>query len=156
MNTHNILLYEVKRRGNRLEELQVTLQDLIDLEMASPELQLQLQVRSVPALPCPGREDPRMPREGGACFPLPSLYVQTVRQLENNIEKMQVNIVTADKVHILYVKLLDVLRAVSPVLWPSSAGSLLARRGCWVLAQTVAVLLSSGLGCVSILGAPQD
>ncbi|XP_070811678.1 coiled-coil domain-containing protein 183 isoform X1 [Pituophis catenifer annectens] len=78
MNTHNILLYEVKRRGNRLEELQGTLQVLIDLEKASPELQLQLQ---------------------------------TVRQLENNIEKMQVNIVTADKVHILYVKMLDVLRA---------------------------------------------
>ncbi|XP_058015377.1 coiled-coil domain-containing protein 183 [Ahaetulla prasina] len=77
MNTHNILLYEVKRRGNRLEELQVTLQDLIDLEMASPELQLQLQ---------------------------------TIRQLENNIEKMQVNIATADKVHILYVKMVDVLR----------------------------------------------
>ncbi|XP_039200854.1 coiled-coil domain-containing protein 183 isoform X2 [Crotalus tigris] len=78
MNTHNVLLYEVKRRGKRLEELQVTLQDLIDLEMASPEVQLQLQ---------------------------------TIRQLENNMEKMQVNIVTADKVHILYVKMLDVLRA---------------------------------------------
>lgn len=60
-----------------------------------------------------------MPREAGACFPLPSLYMQTIRQLENNIEKMQVNIVTADKIHILYVKMLDVLRAVSPVLWPS-------------------------------------
>lgn len=132
MNTHNVLLYEVRRRGKRLEELQVTLQDLIDLEMASPEVQLQLQVRSVPAPPCPGTEDPRMPREGGACFPLPSFYMQTIRQLENNIEKMQVNIVTADKVHILYVKMLDVLKAVSLVLWPSSAGSLLAHRGCWV------------------------
>uniref|UniRef100_A0A8C5REY1 Coiled-coil domain-containing protein 183 n=1 Tax=Laticauda laticaudata TaxID=8630 RepID=A0A8C5REY1_LATLA len=77
MNTHNILLYEVKRRGNHLEELQVMLQGLIDLEMASPELQLQLQ---------------------------------TIRQLENNIEKMQVNIMTADKIHILYVKMVGVLR----------------------------------------------
>ncbi|KAG8141902.1 hypothetical protein E2320_006560 [Naja naja] len=77
MNSHNVLLYEVKRRGNRLEELQVTLQGLIDLEIASPELQLQLQ---------------------------------TIRQLENNIEKMQVNIMTADKVHILYVKMVGVLR----------------------------------------------
>uniref|UniRef100_A0A670YHE0 Uncharacterized protein n=1 Tax=Pseudonaja textilis TaxID=8673 RepID=A0A670YHE0_PSETE len=77
MNAHNILLYEVKRRGNRLEELQRILQGLIDLEMASPELQLQLQ---------------------------------TIRQLENNIEKMQVNIMTAEKVHILYVKMVGVLR----------------------------------------------
>ncbi|ETE60637.1 putative coiled-coil domain-containing protein, partial [Ophiophagus hannah] len=77
MNTHNVLLYEVKRRGNRLEELQVTLQGLIDLEIASPELQLQLQ---------------------------------TIRQLENNMEKMQVNIMTADKVHILYVKMVGVLK----------------------------------------------
>ncbi|KAL7980820.1 hypothetical protein Chor_001974 [Crotalus horridus] len=112
INTHNVLLYEVKRRGKRLEELQVTLQDLIDLEMASPEVQFQLQVRSsCPALPCPGMEDPGMPREGGVPFPLPFLCMQTIRQLENNMEKMQVNIVTADKVHILYVKMLDVLRA---------------------------------------------
>ncbi|KAM3825576.1 coiled-coil domain-containing protein 183 isoform 1-T1 [Vipera latastei] len=110
MNTHNVLLYEVKRRGKRLEELQLTLQDLIDLEMASPEVQLQLQVRSS-SLPCPGMEDPGMPREGGAPFPLAFLCMQTIRQLENNMEKMQVNIVTADKVHILYVKMLDVLRA---------------------------------------------
>ncbi|XP_070614525.1 coiled-coil domain-containing protein 183 isoform X2 [Erythrolamprus reginae] len=78
MNTHNLLLYEVKRRGGRLEELQVTLQDLVDLETASPEQQLQLK---------------------------------TIRQLENNIEKVQVNIATADKVHILYVKMVDLLRA---------------------------------------------
>ncbi|XP_032088599.1 coiled-coil domain-containing protein 183 isoform X2 [Thamnophis elegans] len=78
MNTHNLLLYEARRRGKRLEELQVMLQDLIGLERVSPEVQLQLQ---------------------------------TIRQLENNIEKMQVNIVTADKVHILYVKMVNVLKA---------------------------------------------
>ncbi|XP_063172583.1 coiled-coil domain-containing protein 183 [Candoia aspera] len=77
MNTHNLLLYEVKRRGKHLEELQMTLQDLRDLETASPEAQVQLQ---------------------------------TIRQLENNIEKMHVSIVTAEKVYILYVKMLDLLR----------------------------------------------
>ncbi|XP_025021720.1 coiled-coil domain-containing protein 183 [Python bivittatus] len=77
MNTHNILLHEVKRRGKRLEELQTTLQDLIDLETASPEARIQLQ---------------------------------TIRQLENNIEKMHFNVVTAEKIYILYVKMLDVLR----------------------------------------------
>lgn len=59
MNAHNLLLYEVKRRGKRLEELQTTLQDLRDLETASPEAQRQLQVREVAAPPW--AEVPRMP-----------------------------------------------------------------------------------------------
>ncbi|XP_061460525.1 coiled-coil domain-containing protein 183 isoform X2 [Rhineura floridana] len=77
MNVHNILLYEVKCRGKLLEDLQLRLQQLIDLETASPEARAQLQM---------------------------------IRQLENNIEKMQVKIMTAEKTHILYLKMLDVLR----------------------------------------------
>ncbi|XP_063000897.1 coiled-coil domain-containing protein 183 [Elgaria multicarinata webbii] len=77
MNAHNVLLYEVKRRGELLEGMQLRLQQLLDLETASPESQLQLQ---------------------------------TIRQLENNIEKMHVKITTAEKTHMLYLKMLDVLR----------------------------------------------
>lgn len=51
-------------------------------------------------------------------FPLPFFCAQTIRQLENNIEKMHVSIATAEKVYILYVKMLDVLRDVSPVWLP--------------------------------------
>ncbi|XP_072840676.2 coiled-coil domain-containing protein 183 isoform X1 [Pogona vitticeps] len=44
MNAHNVLLYEVKRRGKRLEDLQLRLQQLIDLETADPRVQAQLQI----------------------------------------------------------------------------------------------------------------
>ncbi|KAF7241085.1 hypothetical protein EYD10_12472 [Varanus komodoensis] len=44
MNAHNVLLFEVKRRGKLLEDLQLRLQQLLDLGTASPESQLQLQM----------------------------------------------------------------------------------------------------------------
>lgn len=96
-----------------------------------------------------------MPREGGAPFPLPFLCMQTIRQLENNMEKMQVNIVTADKVHILYVKMLDVLRAVSPVwcFWPTSAEGAGSDQNC---GSPSVLLLGEWGGGPSILGTLQD
>ncbi|XP_066467028.1 coiled-coil domain-containing protein 183 [Tiliqua scincoides] len=77
MNRHNALLYEVKRRGKHLEDQQLRLQNLLDLEMASPDALIQLQ---------------------------------TIRQLENNIEKMRVKIDTAQKTYMLYTKMVALLR----------------------------------------------
>ncbi|XP_032994088.1 coiled-coil domain-containing protein 183 [Lacerta agilis] len=77
MNTHNALLYEVKRRGMHLEELQVILQGLVALETPGPEAQAQLK---------------------------------EIRRLENSVEKTRVLIATAENAHMLYRKMLDVLR----------------------------------------------
>ncbi|XP_044848868.1 coiled-coil domain-containing protein 183 isoform X2 [Mauremys mutica] len=44
MNVHNVLLYEVKRRGGMLEGLQRKLQHLADMEGADRQGQIQLQV----------------------------------------------------------------------------------------------------------------
>ncbi|XP_060126417.1 coiled-coil domain-containing protein 183 [Zootoca vivipara] len=77
MNTHNALLYEVKRRGTHLEELQVILRGLIALETPGPEAQAQLR---------------------------------EIRRLENSVEKTRVLIATAENAHMLYRKMLDVLK----------------------------------------------
>ncbi|KAJ6652012.1 hypothetical protein lerEdw1_015837 [Lerista edwardsae] len=77
MNRHNALLYEVKRRGKLLEDQQLRLQNLMDLETASPDALIQLQ---------------------------------TIRGLENNIEKMRMKIDTAQKTFMLYTKMVALLR----------------------------------------------
>lgn len=77
MNRHNALLYEVKRRGKLLEDHQLRLQNLMDLETASPD-----------AL----------------------VHLQTIRQLENNIEKMRMKIDTAQKTFMLYTKMVALLK----------------------------------------------
>ncbi|XP_054854167.1 coiled-coil domain-containing protein 183 isoform X2 [Eublepharis macularius] len=44
MNVHNLLQYEVKKRGEVLQEMQLRLQKLMELETPSPEIQAQLQI----------------------------------------------------------------------------------------------------------------
>ncbi|XP_077162688.1 coiled-coil domain-containing protein 183 isoform X2 [Paroedura picta] len=44
MNVHNLLLYEVKKRGELLQEMQLKLQKMMEMENASPEIQAQMQI----------------------------------------------------------------------------------------------------------------
>ncbi|XP_060107386.1 coiled-coil domain-containing protein 183 [Heteronotia binoei] len=44
MNVHNVLLYEVKRRGEILQEMQLRLQRMEEMENASPEILAQMQI----------------------------------------------------------------------------------------------------------------
>ncbi|KAL8174247.1 UNVERIFIED_CONTAM: hypothetical protein K2H54_040841 [Gekko kuhli] len=44
INVHNLLLYEVKRRGELLQEMQLRLQKMTEMENASPEILAQTQI----------------------------------------------------------------------------------------------------------------
>ncbi|XP_015272266.1 PREDICTED: coiled-coil domain-containing protein 183 [Gekko japonicus] len=44
INVHNLLLYEVKRRGELLQEMQLRLQKMTEMENASPEILAQMQI----------------------------------------------------------------------------------------------------------------
>ncbi|XP_069915460.1 coiled-coil domain-containing protein 183 isoform X4 [Oryctolagus cuniculus] len=79
VNAHNVLIHLVRRRGQRLECMQ--------LELA--------RLRSQPDAT---KEELRL--------------LQVIRQLENNIEKTMVKITTSQNIRLLYVDLLDHLKAV--------------------------------------------
>nr|XP_004654153.2 coiled-coil domain-containing protein 183 [Jaculus jaculus] len=79
VNAHNVLIHLARRRGQKLESL-------------------QLQLASLRSQPDATKEELRQQ--------------QIIRQLENNIEKTMLKIDTSNKIHLLYVNLLDYLKKV--------------------------------------------
>ncbi|XP_077692351.1 coiled-coil domain-containing protein 183 [Eretmochelys imbricata] len=107
MNVHNVLLYEVKKRGGMLEGLQRKLRHLADMEGVDRQGQIQQQViraqlqwKTVHARnlwqPSKAKQDPSL--------------LQVIRQLENNTEKMLMKIRTGEKIYYLYLKMVDFLK----------------------------------------------
>ncbi|XP_073170904.1 coiled-coil domain-containing protein 183 [Lepidochelys kempii] len=107
MNEHNVLLYEVKKRGGMLEGLQRKLRHLADMEGVDRQGQIQQQViraqlqwKTVHARnlwqPSKATQDPSL--------------LQVIRQLENNTEKMLMKIRTGEKIYYLYLKMIDFLK----------------------------------------------
>ncbi|PNI68526.1 CCDC183 isoform 1 [Pan troglodytes] len=79
VNMHNLLIHLVRRRGQKLESM-------------------QLELASLRSQPDASKEELRL--------------LQIIRQLENNIEKTMIKIVTSQNIHLLYLDLLDYLKTV--------------------------------------------
>uniref|UniRef100_A0A2K6CN19 Coiled-coil domain containing 183 n=1 Tax=Macaca nemestrina TaxID=9545 RepID=A0A2K6CN19_MACNE len=79
VNTHNLLIHLVRRRGQKLESM-------------------QLELASLRSQPDASKEELRL--------------LQIIRQLENNIEKTMIKIITSQNIHLLYLDLLDYLKTV--------------------------------------------
>uniref|UniRef100_A0A8I5TUL4 Coiled-coil domain containing 183 n=1 Tax=Pongo abelii TaxID=9601 RepID=A0A8I5TUL4_PONAB len=79
VNMHNLLIHLVRRRGKKLESM-------------------QLELASLRSQPDASKEELRL--------------LQIIRQLENNIEKTMVKIITSQNIHLLYLDLLDYLKTV--------------------------------------------
>uniref|UniRef100_A0A2K5KZ06 Coiled-coil domain containing 183 n=1 Tax=Cercocebus atys TaxID=9531 RepID=A0A2K5KZ06_CERAT len=79
VNTHNLLIHLVRRRGQKLESM-------------------QLELASLRSQPDASKEELRL--------------LQIIRQLENNIEKTTIKIITSQNIHLLYLDLLDYLKTV--------------------------------------------
>uniref|UniRef100_G1RAM7 Coiled-coil domain containing 183 n=1 Tax=Nomascus leucogenys TaxID=61853 RepID=G1RAM7_NOMLE len=76
---HNLLIHLVRRRGQKLESM-------------------QLELASLRSQPDASKEELRL--------------LQIIRQLENNIEKTMIKIITSQNIHLLYLDLLDYLKTV--------------------------------------------
>uniref|UniRef100_G3RFJ0 Coiled-coil domain containing 183 n=1 Tax=Gorilla gorilla gorilla TaxID=9595 RepID=G3RFJ0_GORGO len=79
VNMHNLLIHLVRRRGQKLESM-------------------QLELASLRSQPDASKEELRL--------------LQIIRQLENNIEKTMIKIITSQNIHLLYLDLLDYLKTV--------------------------------------------
>ncbi|EAW88268.1 coiled-coil domain containing 183 [Homo sapiens] len=79
VNMHNLLIHLVRRRGQKLESM-------------------QLELDSLRSQPDASKEELRL--------------LQIIRQLENNIEKTMIKIITSQNIHLLYLDLLDYLKTV--------------------------------------------
>ncbi|XP_033094389.1 coiled-coil domain-containing protein 183 isoform X1 [Trachypithecus francoisi] len=79
VNMHNLLIHLVRRRGQKLESM-------------------QLELASLRSQPDASKEELRL--------------LQIIRQLENNIEKTTIKIITSQNIHLLYLDLLDYLKTV--------------------------------------------
>ncbi|ELV13140.1 hypothetical protein TREES_T100011172 [Tupaia chinensis] len=83
VNVHNVLIHLVRRRGQKLESL-------------------QLQLAGLRGQPDATKDEP------GRCARCP----QVIRRLENNIEKTTIKITTSQNIRLLYANLLDYLKRV--------------------------------------------
>uniref|UniRef100_A0A2K6NIN1 Coiled-coil domain containing 183 n=1 Tax=Rhinopithecus roxellana TaxID=61622 RepID=A0A2K6NIN1_RHIRO len=79
VNMHNLLIHLVRRRGQKLESM-------------------QLELASLRSQPDASKQELRL--------------LQIIRQLENNIEKTTIKIITSQNIHLLYLDLLDYLKTV--------------------------------------------
>ncbi|XP_030896879.1 coiled-coil domain-containing protein 183 isoform X3 [Leptonychotes weddellii] len=117
VNVHNVLIHLVRRRGQKLESMQLELASLRSQPDATKE-ELRMLQKAHP----PGSDSRWAFRWAVPKHCVPSGHPQVIRQLENNIEKTMIKITTSQNIHLLYVDLLDYLKKVSPLTPHPSPG----------------------------------